>query len=76
VELPLQRLFERPTVAEMARLIEASHQGPAASEGSIRPRPRGATSLEQLLANVEDLSADDLREQLGMPGGRGGEEEA
>ena len=59
VEVPLRRLFELPTVAEFARAVEES---PKVREDipQIEAMERGDQELEQLLAELEQLSEDDV----------------
>jgi amino acid adenylation domain-containing protein len=75
VELSLQKLFEEPTIAGMARLVEAAGREPAASIGGIAPRPHSTKSLEQILADLEGLSADEARGLLGDIEARANQEE-
>ncbi len=76
VELPLQKIFEEPTIAGMARLIEATpKRAPAAGMGGMTRLPRGEKSLEQLLADLERLSAEDARALLGTTETQGGQDQ-
>jgi pristinamycin I synthase 3 and 4 len=52
-EVPLLLLLENPTVAGMARALEAHAARPADGGGQIRRAPRAGGSLEDLLAEVE-----------------------
>ena len=62
LELPIKALFDAPTVAEMAAVIEA-HQG----------KKVGEADLERMLAELESLPEDEARrliaEESGKPSG-------
>ena len=53
IEVPLQSLFESPTIAEMAALI-AEHQ----------TRKIAQPELEQILAEIESISEEKARQSL------------
>ncbi len=56
VELQVSTLFEQPTIADLARAIEAEGEGGVAVERE--------EDLDQLLAEVESLSAEELAQRL------------
>jgi hypothetical protein len=65
LDLPLRTLFERPTVAEFAQVIEQSQDGqqhPYIPE--IHSLPRGNKSLDDLLADIEWLSEAEIQAML------------
>jgi acyl transferase domain-containing protein/acyl carrier protein len=54
VELPLNTLLsDSPTVAQLASVIEEK-----------QPKPRQVTEIKQLLAQIESLSPDEIKQQL------------
>jgi amino acid adenylation domain-containing protein len=65
VELPLSKLFEKPTVAEIAGQIETLAQQPAGVEiEKIERIDRGEQSLEDILANIDQLSDEEAKALL------------
>jgi amino acid adenylation domain-containing protein len=65
IELPLHTLFEEPTVARLAQVAEHA-QSPMyePANDKIESIPRGDDSLEQLLADFERMSDEDLLAML------------
>jgi acyl carrier protein len=59
LEIPLHSLFQAPTVAEMAAVIEA-HQG----------KRVGEANLERMLAELESLSDDEARRLIAEESGK------
>jgi amino acid adenylation domain-containing protein len=69
VDLSLRTIFEDPTIAGLARLIERAETAlPAVPDEQIAAAPIGEKSLEQLLAEIEHLSDDEALDILGQPG--------
>ncbi|HYN83949.1 MAG TPA: phosphopantetheine-binding protein, partial [Pyrinomonadaceae bacterium] len=65
VKPSLRQLFESPTVAELARLVEEKRGESAAGEVSkITRRRRGARDLSHLLAQVNQLSDHEAKRLL------------
>jgi acyl carrier protein len=65
VELALRKLFEAPTVAALAVMIEEIQLQPNGSETSkIKSAPRGGSTLEDLLAKVSQLSEVEVSRML------------
>ena len=60
IEFPLRQLFESPTIAQLARLIDARKDRPKQVE-VIQARRRGARDFNQLLNQIENLSEDEVR---------------
>jgi hypothetical protein len=59
LELPLQSLFQSPTITEMAAVIEA-HQG----------KKVGEANLERMVAELELLSEDEARRLIAEESGK------
>lgn len=71
VALELRRLFESPTVAALAALIDESEKGRRAP--AVKTLPRGGQSFQELLARLDELSEDEVRRLLGeQPSAVGG----
>jgi hypothetical protein len=69
VELPVRTVFEEPTLAGLAAAVEkAEAQGLKARTPILQRRPRSeaiaAPSREALLAQLDQLSADDVQTLL------------
>ncbi|WP_456439958.1 amino acid adenylation domain-containing protein [Caldithrix abyssi] len=62
VELPLRILFEKPTVAELAKAIEEQQSAPA--EETITRVEREEKSLEELLTELDQLSDEEVKRLL------------
>jgi hypothetical protein len=61
VKLALRRVFERPTVAEFALLVENEQKEQAQEKtATIQARRRGTRNLQQLAAEVSQLSAREI----------------
>jgi acyl carrier protein len=66
IEFPLRHLFESPTVAGLAVLIEQQRQ--AVSEptlAGIQALPRGEKSFDELLSELDHLSPEEVHALLG-----------
>ena len=67
VDLPLRPLFESPTIAQVARLIDEQRAAPtlgaAADQAPIAVDP--AADVDRLLDDLEALEADEVRALLG-----------
>jgi amino acid adenylation domain-containing protein len=65
VELPLHTLFEEPTIAHIATVIEqAQTQQHSQSMPRIRVRPRGEKTIEQLVPELNNLSDSEAKAML------------
>ncbi|HEX7317733.1 MAG TPA: amino acid adenylation domain-containing protein [Pyrinomonadaceae bacterium] len=67
IELPLRALFESPTVAELARVIERTREQPQASQPSapaITARGRRGKNIARLLAEVQGLTEAEAQQTL------------
>lgn len=70
VNLPMHKLFEHPTVAELALLIHQSEGHPENVEsGRIQPLPRGGRSMDELLVELENLFANEMPDYTARPTG-------
>jgi amino acid adenylation domain-containing protein len=68
VSLPMHKLFEHPTVGELALLIQQSESQPEQLESSrIRPLPRGGKSIDQLFSELENLFESETRDRSVRP---------
>jgi acyl carrier protein len=57
IELPLRRLFEAPTIGELALIVEQCQQKQSSRNlPTIKARPRRAKGLDHLLAKIDKLS--------------------
>ncbi|HEU4712855.1 MAG TPA: amino acid adenylation domain-containing protein [Pyrinomonadaceae bacterium] len=63
IEFPLRQLFESPTIAQLARLIDERKNRPK-QVATIQARRRGARDFNQLLNQIENLSEDEVRRLL------------
>jgi len=73
VEVELRRLFEAPTVAELAAEVarRRGEGGPAAAPSGISALPRGEQDVAQLLAELDGLSEAEVRALLAEEGAAG-----
>jgi aspartate racemase len=60
-EIPVQMIFEAPTIESLARAIDDAPPQPAAAETALRREPSQA---EKLLARIDDLSDTEVEELL------------
>jgi acyl carrier protein len=64
-QLPLRAMFERPTVAEFAALVEQGDgPQPAQAAGLIQPRRRGRQNITQLMEKLEQLHESEAKRIL------------
>jgi acyl carrier protein len=65
MELPLRTLFEDPTVASLAKAVEAAGSAKEGSTPAAVPRiSRRSVSIDQQLAELENLQEDQTRRLL------------
>jgi acyl carrier protein len=65
VEIPLRHVFETPTVAYFATLVERGRAaGQDAPAAEIQARPRKARSAAELVAKLDRLSPEEVQELL------------
>jgi len=66
IELALRPLFESPTVAQLAIVVEQQRAlQPALGETSTAMQTEAVADIDQLLEELETMSADDVRSLLG-----------
>ena len=67
IELPLRPLFESPTIAAVARLIEEERIAPSLQESAaMAPIPTvESADVDSLLDELESMSGDEVRSLLG-----------
>jgi acyl carrier protein len=66
IELPLRSFLEEPTVAGLAAAVERSRAQQGGAEATpIQALPRGEKNLDELLAELEQLSDEEARTLLG-----------
>ena len=63
LEIPVQRLFEAPTIAQLAESIERDLQ-----TGRTDEVAKGETEIKEMLDLVESLSDREVQELLGRIG--------
>jgi acyl carrier protein len=70
IELPLRKLFEAPTISDLAYVVGQLDNTPhQVTRKAISPRPSGRKNIEHLVADLESLSENEGLSQLN-PAGR------
>ena len=64
IEVPLRSVFETPTVAGLARVIEQNQQQPGSLRPKIQARPRGRQNLQHMLAKLEQMAEGEAKDLL------------
>jgi hypothetical protein len=64
VEVPVRSFFESPTVASLARIIEEGRFSTGHAASKIEAARRGDRGLDELLAELEQLSEEDVQALL------------
>lgn len=71
MELPLRALFEWPTVAGLAALIEQREKTPLRLDNEASEMPisdPGSSDIDSVLQELEELSMDDVHSMLQSEG--------
>jgi aspartate racemase len=63
VELPVRTLFEAPTIATLARVVEAA-EGPSAQRTAINARLSQPSRAQRILDRLDELSDNEVEELL------------
>lgn len=63
VELPVQAIFEAPTVAKLAKLVSAAEQC-GSSDNGVKPARSSAARSAELLARLDEFTEAELEELL------------
>jgi acyl carrier protein len=64
VDVVLRSVFETPTVAGLARVIEQNQNQPSNGAPKIQARPRGRQNLQHMLAKLEQMAEGEARDLL------------